>query len=132
MAPLAEHEKTDAPAPLPLRILLVDDNREATIALAKQLRLKGHEVEMAFDGKAAIDMSLSFAPDAVILDIGMPGLDGYHTAPALRGQEHRAAIIALTGHVDEEDKRKAVAAGFDFYLTKPASLADIEAVLVKL
>jgi CheY-like chemotaxis protein len=126
IAKAIENGALPAAAPFKLRILLVDDNRQAIIALGKQLRGKGHRVELAFDGESALVAAAQLSPDVVVLDINMPGIDGFAAATTLRGGEHRAAIIALTGRAAPEDKRRGVAAGFDRYLVKPASLEEIE------
>jgi two-component system CheB/CheR fusion protein len=108
-------------APSPLRILVVDDNVDTAESLALLLRLRGHEAEIAHDGPAALDLAAAFEPDAVLLDIGLPGLDGYQVAAELRRQPQTAGalLVALTGYGQEEDQRRAREAGFDHHLTKP-------------
>jgi len=94
------------------------------------LRLRGHEVAVAFSGPGALETADSFEPEIVLLDIGLPGLDGYQVARQLR-QDHRlkeALLVALTGYGQEEDRRLAREAGFDHHLTKPVD----PAVLYKL
>jgi PAS domain S-box-containing protein len=103
------------------RILVVDDNRDSAVSMGEFLRASGHQVDFAYDGHAAVDSTLSLVPDVVILDIGLPGLNGYEACRRIR--EHppgkRLILIALTGWGQEADRRKAVEAGFDHHLTKP-------------
>ncbi|RPH56941.1 response regulator [bacterium] len=108
-------------AAAPRRVLVVDDNVDMVESLALLLRLRGHEVEVAYDGPGALKTASSFHPEVVLLDIGLPGLDGYQVASRLR-QRRRAArvlLVALTGYGQEEDQLRALEAGFDHHLTKP-------------
>jgi signal transduction histidine kinase len=126
----AEHvdrSKVSTPTSLqsvPRRILVVDDNRDAADSLAQLLRMVGHDVAIAYDGGTAISAASTFRPDAVLLDIGMPGIDGYATARSIRGQPNGADVflVATTGWGQPEDKRRAFEAGFDTHLVKPVSL----------
>jgi PAS domain S-box-containing protein len=104
------------------RVLVVDDNLDAAEMLGALLRHAGHEVRVAGDGPAALDVAAEFRPDVALLDIGLPGMDGYELARALRLDPALPAIvlIALTGWGQEEDKKRARDAGFDGHLTKPA------------
>lgn len=108
------------------RVLIVDDNRDAADTLGSILRLLGADIAVAHDGPAALEAFDSYRPDAVILDIGMPGMNGYDVARAIRSRQNgkRVPIIALTGWGQGEDRRRAREAGFDHHLVKPA---DIEA-----
>ena len=115
-----------------LRILVVDDNRDAADALGKLLTLRGQDVQVAYSGLEAIERSIELKPHVVILDIGLPDLDGYEVARRLRKKEFGGAIIALTGYGQESDKERARDAGFQFHLTKPVGLKDVEAVLRKI
>ena len=103
------------------RILVVDDNRDAVDALAMMLKLSGNDVEAAYDGLSALGIAQSVHPDAVVLDIGLPGMDGYEVARRLRAQPETAAtrIVAVTGYDQKEDCERAHAAGFDHHLVKP-------------
>lgn len=112
-----------------LRILIVDDNEPAARGLQKLLGYRGHTVSLAFNGEDALHAAAEQQPDVVVLDIGLPDMDGYEVARRLRTQGSRAVLIALTGYGQEEDKALAFEAGFDHHLTKPVGLADIEAVL---
>ncbi|MEK7156182.1 MAG: MASE1 domain-containing protein [Patescibacteria group bacterium] len=115
-----------------LRILVVDDNRAAADALSKLLTLRGQDVQTAYSAQEAIERSIELDPHVVILDIGLPDLDGYEVARRLRKKKFGGAIIALTGYGQESDKEKARNAGFQFHLTKPVGLKDVEAVLRKI
>jgi two-component system, sensor histidine kinase len=104
-----------------LRILIADDNRDAAESLAMLLSLAGHEVRVAHDGRAALDVAENFQPNAAILDIGMPRLDGYEVAQGLRQAAGGSAIclIALTGRGRDRDRQLAHKAGFNHYQIKP-------------
>ncbi|HEX3125964.1 MAG TPA: CheR family methyltransferase [Thermoanaerobaculia bacterium] len=103
------------------RVLVVDDNVDTAESLAMLLRMKGHDVQVAYDGLAALRTARAFHPDAVLLDIGLPGLDGYQVAARLRRRRRTAGslLVALTGYGREEDRARAQEAGFDHHLTKP-------------
>jgi PAS domain S-box-containing protein len=111
----------------PLRILIADDNRDACESLELLLQLEGHEVRVAYDGEAAIAALAGFRADIALLDIGMPGKNGYEVAAQIRKQPWGAAIhlVALTGWGQAEDQRRSEAAGFDAHLVKPV---DFEVV----
>ena len=106
------------------RILVVDDNVQAAESLAVVLRLWGHEVLVHHDGPAAIAAAPAFGPDVVLLDIGLPDLDGYEVARRLRARPDLPGLrlLAMTGYGRDEDRRRAAAAGFDHHLTKPVDL----------
>jgi CheY-like chemotaxis protein len=103
------------------RILVVDDNVDAAESLALALRLAGHEVTVAFDGGTAIARAIARPPELVLLDIGLPELDGFETARHMRecAELDPTVIVALTGYGREEDRRAALRAGVDHYLMKP-------------
>jgi PAS domain S-box-containing protein len=113
------------------RVLIVDDNRDAAESLAMLLGLSGCQVALAFDGLAAIATAATFQPDVVLLDIGMPGMDGYETARRLRSTADgsRMLLVALTGWGQQEDKQQAIEAGFDEHFTKPMDSAVLAALL---
>src|SRR3989344_3868874 len=115
-----------------LRILVVDDNRDAADALGKLLTLRGQDVRVAYSALEAIERSIELDPHAVILDIGLPDLDGYEVARRLRKKQFGGALIALTGYGQDSDKERARNAGLNFHLTKPVGLKDVEAVLRKI
>jgi PAS domain S-box-containing protein len=121
------------PAPAALRILVVDDNRDAADSLGMVLRMMGHEVEIAHDGLEAVGAATSFRPDVALLDIGLPKLDGYEVASRIRKQHPAGGIVlvALTGWGQEEDRQRAREAGFDHHLTKPVEFKVLQKMLVK-
>ena len=110
------------------RVLMVDDNGDAAESLALLLHAVGAEVRTAHDGPAGLALADEFLPQAVLLDLGMPGMDGIEVARRLRLDARQAGlvIVALTGWGQEEDRRRTRAAGFDHHLTKPV---EIEALL---
>lgn len=105
----------------PLNILVADDNRDAAESLAELLRLHGHSVMLAFDGEQALEVFDQTSPDACLLDIGMPRLDGNEVARRLRarGDLHAPVLVAITGWGQASDRSEAMEAGFDHHLTKP-------------
>jgi signal transduction histidine kinase len=109
------------------RILVVDDNRDAVESLAELLRLDGNDVEVAFDGEAAIKVASRFQPDVVLLDIGMPVVDGYTAAKTIRRESNGRGmrLVAMTGWGQPDDKRRAFEAGFDAHLVKPISIDSL-------
>jgi two-component system CheB/CheR fusion protein len=110
-------ESVEAPS---MRILVADDNRDAADSLQRVLALYGHEVRVAYDGATAVRVGGEFRPRVAILDIGMPGTNGYDVARALRtGQGERVTLVALTGWGQDADRRRAAEAGFDHHLIKP-------------
>jgi CheY-like chemotaxis protein len=110
------------------KVLLIDDNADMRQTLAICLSIQGHEVSEAGDGVTADRLAADFAPDVVIIDIGLPEIDGYEVARRLRaGPSTRdVRLIALTGYGQQEDKQKAVEAGFDQHLTKPVDAGTLE------
>ena len=115
----------------PLRILIADDNRDSAESLGMLLEISGHEVHIAHDGPAALALAAAKLPDAALLDIGMPGMDGYEVAAKIRGAAWGSdmTLIAITGWGQEDNKRHARSAGFDHHLTKPMDSAVLEAIL---
>jgi CheY-like chemotaxis protein len=113
------------------RVLVVDDCRDAADSLAMLLRLAGHEVHAAHDGREAVESAGRFRPDVALLDIGMPKLNGYEVARHIRQQPwgRQVVLVAITGWGQEEDKRRAMEAGFDEHLTKPVAPAALEKLL---
>ena len=114
-----------------LRILVVDDNRDAAESMAILLELWGHDVVRVYDGPHAIESSVSYRPDVVFLDIGLPGMDGYAVAGRLRERPEtaRSVLIAVTGYGQEEDRRRSRRAGFDRHLVKPVDPQSLQALL---
>jgi PAS domain S-box-containing protein len=113
------------------RVLVVDDNRDAADTLGLLLEADGAEVRVVYDGRAALAMAESFLPGSVLLDIGMPGMDGYEVARRLRQDERFASlrIIALTGWGQDADRRQTRNRGFSHHLTKPVSLEELHKIL---
>ena len=113
------------------RILVVDDNRDAARSLAIMLKLMGNETQIAHDGLQALDVAAAFRPDVVMLDIGMPKLNGYDTAQRLRQQAwgRDMVLVALTGWGQEDDKRRSLEAGFSSHMVKPVNLAALQTLL---
>ena len=129
--PIANSQKKLAPTALPLRVLIADDNEDAASTLNDFLSIHGHEVKVAFDGIQALRMARQFAAEVVILDIGMPEMNGYEVAETIRSwrDENRPVLIALTGWGADNDMKNASAAGFDFHFTKPVHPGDIASLL---
>lgn len=115
----------------PLRVLVVDDNVDAAEMMAALLEMHGHRVSVAHDGHRALQMATSVAPDVALLDIGLPGMDGYTLAQRLRedAQTRHLRLIAVTGWGQDGDRARARDAGFDGHLTKPAEPSAILAML---
>ena len=115
------------------RVLLVDDNLDVAVMLATLLRGDGHEVEVAHDGPAALEAAKAWKPAVVLLDIGLPAMDGYQVARGLRKREggQELLIIAITGYCQGPDREKALKAGFDHYLVKPVPMARLRAILAQ-
>jgi CheY-like chemotaxis protein len=109
----------------------VDDSRDSAETLARLLRRLGHEVEVAYEGPSACEAAVATPPDIVLLDIGLPGMDGYEVARRLRREPSLDGmyLVALTGYGSESDRRKSVEAGFDDHLVKPVGLDALRRVL---
>jgi CheY-like chemotaxis protein/two-component sensor histidine kinase len=139
--PLASADAGDAAAPSSelqdrlsatrRRVLVVDDNKDSAESLAVLLRLAGHEVDTAHDGIAALSSATRSPPQVVLLDIGLPGMDGYEVAREIRSSPNlsHVRIVAMTGYGQEQDRRRTQEAGFDAHLVKPLSPDDIERAL---
>jgi PAS domain S-box-containing protein len=121
------------PAAAARRILVVDDNRDAAETLGDLLRHLGHEVHMAHDGLEAVQAAAAFRPSVILLDIGLPKMNGFDAARHIRKQAGGAEVtlIALSGWGQEDDKRRAAEAGFDCHLTKPVDLVHLEGALAR-
>ncbi len=144
--PLADHDDTKEGMKMrelidqatgKMRILVVDDNRDAANSLARLLSLLGHETSTAYDGLEALETAEKFSPEIVLLDIGMPKLSGYEVCRRLRELKpnatgRRVGIIALTGWGQVSDRKNSEAAGFDDHLVKPVDLATLQGVLRRL
>ncbi len=126
-----------APGALPARggrILLVDDNEDAAAMLAELLISAGYDVQVAFDGPSALTIARELSPDLAILDIGLPVMDGYEVAAALRAMfpGPRPRLIALTGYGQEQDQHRATTAGFERYLVKPIGFENLRQTIDEL
>ena len=115
----------------PARILVVDDHVDTALSLARLLRARGHVVEIVHDGNAALDAGDAFRPSVVLLDLGLPGMDGYAVAESMRRREEapRPTIIAISGYGQEEDRQRSAEVGIDHHLVKPVSFAQLETLL---
>lgn len=116
---------------MPRRILVVDDNRDSADSLARLLELMGHQTAIAYDGPSAVETAEEYRPDAALLDVGLPGIDGYEVCRRIRAQEWGKDImlIAATGWGQPEDRRRSREAGFDHHLVKPIDLDDLGKLL---
>jgi len=113
------------------KVLVVDDNRDSADSATAVIRLLGHEAQAAYDGAGALELARRFPADMVMLDLSMPGMDGFQTLARLRevpGREH-AFVVAMTGYGGADDKRRTSAAGFDAHLTKPVELNALNSLL---
>jgi CheY-like chemotaxis protein len=122
----------DASSLAGFRIVVADDHRDSAKALAMLLKIKGNEVRTAADGFEAVELAETFRPDVILLDIGMPRLNGYDTARRIRAQPwgREIYLVALTGWGSEEDRRRSQEAGCNFHLVKPVYSPDLEKLLV--
>jgi CheY-like chemotaxis protein len=112
------------------RILVVDDHIDAADSLRLLLHMKGFHAQSAHSGQAALDMAGKFQTDVILLDLGMPGLDGYQVAERLRGTP--AVLVALTGYGQEEDHRRTSRAGFYHHMLKPVDPDELFALLTRI
>lgn len=127
--PVAADQPVDPPTPR--RVLVIDDERDVADLLANLLRRSGHEVWTAYSGQSGIDAAVELKPDAALVDIAMPDLDGYEVARQLRVRLPGILLIAITGLVQEPDRVRARQAGFDYHLAKPATVQQIEEIFAK-
>ncbi|MEW4568175.1 response regulator [Tautonia sp. JC769] len=137
--PLADAPEPADPAPLPSdadqdqrrHVLLVEDNRDMARALQRLLEEQGHRVDTAYDGPSGLESAERLEPEVVVLDIGLPGLDGFELARRLRKLPSLAEtrLIALSGYGERRDRDRAIAAGIDHHLTKPIDVADLDRLI---
>jgi CheY-like chemotaxis protein/two-component sensor histidine kinase len=115
------------------RMLVVDDNRDGAESLSQLLGMLGHEVRTAYDGVEAVEAARNYRPEVILMDVGMPRLNGYEATRQIRAQDWGAevAIIALTGWGQEGDRKLSKEAGCDGHLVKPVSLPDLERMLAE-
>lgn len=105
------------------RLLVVDDNKDAAESMSMLLEMWGHEVAFAYDGPSALETAQRWQPEAIFLDIGLPGMDGYELAERMREmpQAKDAVLIAITGYGQEDDRLRSRRAGIDHHLVKPVA-----------
>jgi CheY-like chemotaxis protein len=115
----------------PLRVLVVDDNVDTVLSFSILLKSSGHEVFTAHDGYNAVQVAIQHQPDVVLLDIGLPGLNGYEVAKRIRQQPggKEIVLIALTGYGQDTDRLLSAQAGFNYHLVKPARLEQVKEIL---
>jgi PAS domain S-box-containing protein/excisionase family DNA binding protein len=134
--PKAEHRQSGPePSLMPARrIVAVDDNRDAADSLGMLLKILGADVHVAYDGQSALEAIRICRPSVVLLDLGMPGMDGYEVARRIRQdpEASKVLLIALTGWGQEDDRRRSKEAGFDHHLIKPVELGALQALLASL
>ena len=130
----ANDDREEAPPAEKYRILIVDDNSLSSKSTAMLLRLMGHEIATAFNGFEGIEVARTFRPDVILLDIGLPKLDGYEVAQRIREQPwgKETLLIAVTGYGQDEDRRRSLEAGFDYHMIKPVNLGELEKTLTDL
>jgi len=136
--PMAEVNSTTVaavtPVPRRFRILVVDDNHDSALSLAMMLSIMGHETRTAHDGESAVATAESFLPEVVLLDIGLPKLNGYEVAQRIREQSWGASmfLIAVTGWGQEEDRQRSSEVGLNVHMVKPVEPAALEKLLAEL
>jgi len=115
-------------------VLVVEDDRLAAESTLELLRVWGYDVRLATSGPAALELVPAFQPDVVLLDLSLPGMDGFELARQLRARATSAALvlIALTGYGDEQDRAASQAAGIDHHLVKPVEIDDLRRLLARL
>lgn len=115
------------------KVLVVDDNLDGATTLSMLLELSGFEAESVHDGPSALRAAMEFRPDAVVLDIGLPGLDGYQVARHFRSNPelHGMVLIALTGYGQDADRERSLQAGFDHHFVKPTDPNTLCEVLAR-
>ena len=140
--PLLRGASTEAPQPrvqgrgsppktTSLRVLVVDDNRDAADSLGRMLTHLGWRTRVVYDGPAALEALESYRPNVMLLDLGMPAMDGFEVVRRLRERPdwENLTVVALSGWGQDEDRRKTAAAGFHYHLLKPAAVQQLEALL---
>jgi CheY-like chemotaxis protein len=136
--PASAGPRQDCPASAPQtpstdagrQVLIIEDNPDGRTTLEAVLKLLGHHVETAATGPEGIEKALATRPDVALIDLGLPGLDGYQVAGRLRAALGQGVVlVALTGHASEEVRRRALDAGFNIHIAKPVNLEDLQRVL---
>jgi CheY-like chemotaxis protein len=123
--------ETGQPTTRPLRVLVVDDNVDTVESFALLLQALGHDVQTAHDGPMAVQAALDYRPDVMLLDIGLPGLNGYEVAKRIRQQPdlNNVVLVALTGYGQEADRQTSLQAGFNQHLIEPARFDQLQQIL---
>jgi CheY-like chemotaxis protein len=111
------------------RVLIVDDNQDSADSLAMLLELDGHDVRAVYSAVDALEHVTTFAPEIVLLDIGLPGMNGYDVAQRIKAMPHPPRLVAVSGYAQREDKERSVAAGFSAHLVKPVDIVALKKVL---
>ena len=130
----AEVRKEEVRQPLPLHLVLAEDNRDTAITLAALLKRCGHRVDIAHTGPEALEMTVKSKPDLVLLDIGLPGMDGFQVAERLKNQDGTSQIplVAMTGYGSDTDRQRSEELGFVRHLVKPIKLQDLQAMFCEM
>jgi CheY-like chemotaxis protein len=113
------------------KVLVVDDNEDAAVMLSMALEMMGFETVVAHDGYSALEEAARFQPDVALIDIGLPGIDGYEVARQMRGILGHVQLVAVTGYGLDTDRQRSREAGFDHHLVKPVELAAVRALLAR-
>jgi CheY-like chemotaxis protein len=132
-APLPPTTATEAAQPTEsLRVLVVDDNKDAADSLAMLVKESGHDARAAYDGPSALQAVLEYRPSVVLLDIGLPQMSGYEVAKRIRHQPtlQKVVLVAVTGYGQEADRQTSLEAGFNHHLVKPAAFENVQQILV--
>jgi CheY-like chemotaxis protein len=130
---VASEGKEEGDVKTSLRILIVDDNRDSADSLAMMLKMTGNDTRRVYDGEAAVAAAGEFRPDVILLDIGLPKLNGYEACRRIRQQSSKElVIIALTGWGQDEDRQRTHEAGFDYHMVKPVDPATLMKMLAEL
>ena len=114
----------------PGRVLIVDDNEDSADSLAMLLELEGHVVRAVYSAMDALEQASVFAPEIVLLDIGLPGMNGYDVAQRMNALPNPPRLVAVSGYAQREDKERSAAAGFSAHLVKPVDIAALKQVLM--
>jgi len=127
-------EESTAEKPQNYRILIVDDNKSCAITMMWTMEMLGHTAEMVVDGPTAIELAKSFQPDVVLLDIGLPGMNGYEICEAMHKDPvlQNTIFIAQTGWGQKEHRERSREAGFDYHLVKPIDITALKNLLLVL
>ncbi|MHB8974062.1 MAG: PAS domain-containing hybrid sensor histidine kinase/response regulator [Pirellulaceae bacterium] len=130
-APSPTSENTQSSNVPSVRVLVVDDNVDSAQSLATLLKLSGHDVRTAYDGPSALEAAIHNRPSVVLLDIGLPGMNGYEVAKQIRQQANleNVVLVAMTGYGHESDRKRSQEAGFDHHLVKPVDFVKVQQVL---